>query len=145
MGFVHDRVGARRNDLAVRVLPDGGVRTQQVVIDDHDVGGGRALAHPGDEALVVPRAFGAEAGFRRGGDFAPERQIFGQVLELGAIAGLGAAGPLPDHRKEDPVVRGAGRVVQPIQAMQAQVVRAPLHAGRGERHAEGSRAAPECP
>ena len=35
------------------------------------------------------------------------------------------------------MVRGAGRVVQPIQAMQAQVVRAPFHAGRGKRHAEG--------
>ena len=137
MGLVHNRMGARRNDLAIRVLPDGGVRTQQVMIDDHDVGCRRALAHPGDKAVVVPRAFGAEAGFSCGGHFAPERQIFGQVLELGAIAGLRTAGPLPDDREEHPVVRGAGRLVQPIQAMQAQVVRAPLHAGRGERHAEG--------
>ena len=115
MGFVHDRVGACRDHLAIRVLPDGGVRAQQVVIDDHDVGGRRALAHPGDKAVVVPRAFGAEAGFRRGRNFAPERQIFRQVLELGAIAGLCTG----DHSR---MIAGRlhgprrGRVVQPIQA-----------------------------
>ena len=44
---------------------------------------------------------------------------------------------LPDQREEHALVRGAGRLVQPIEAVQAQVVRAPLHAGRGERHREG--------
>ena len=82
----------------------------------------------------VPRQVSAVAD-----DLAPERQVLGQILELGAIAGLGAA----DHsrmigRKTSCAHRAVRRAVvaELIEAMQAQVVRAPLHAGGGERHAE---------
>ena len=32
-----------------------------------------------------------------GGDLVPERQVLGQIFELGAIAGLGLAAPVVDH------------------------------------------------
>ena len=75
------------------LLPHRGVGAEQVVVDDDDVRFGGALAHAGDEAVVVARALGADAVLGRRGDVAPERQIFGQVLDLGAVAGLGVLAP----------------------------------------------------
>ncbi len=135
MRFVQDEVGARRDHLAEGALSDRRVGAQQVVIDDHHVGCGRLLAHPRHEALVVARAFGAEAGFGGGRDFIPERQILGQVLELGAVASLRPGGPFADDGKKDIVRHGAG-VVQLIEPVQAQIVRTALHVCGSERHVE---------
>ena len=107
--FVEHEVAARRNHLAVGALADRGVGAQQVMVDDDHVGRGRALAHPGHEALVVARAFSAEAGFGGRRHLVPERQILGQILELGAVAGLGPRGPLPDDRQKDVVGRADRR------------------------------------
>ena len=107
-----------------------------MMVDDDDVGRGGALAHPRDEAVVVARALGAEAGVGGRRDVVPEREVLRQILQLGAIAGLGARRPLADDRQEDVVDRRAGAVGELIELVEAQVVRAPLHVGRGERDAE---------
>ena len=78
------------NDLAVGALPHRRVGAQQVMIDDDDVGVGGALPHARDEAVVVARTLGADAVFGAGGDVVPERRVLRQILELGAVAGLGA-------------------------------------------------------
>jgi len=77
MRFVDDRAAARGDDLAVRVLPNGRVRAQKVVVDDDDVGFRGALAHAGDETVVVAGTLGAQT--RVGGcrDLVPERYILG--------------------------------------------------------------------
>src|SRR4051812_18360535 len=134
--FVDDRVAAGRNHFAERVLPHRRVRAQQVVIDDDDVRCRGALTHPRDEAVVVARALGTDAGFRRRGDLAPERQILGKVFEFGPIAGLGPRGPLADDRQEHVLRRRAVPLAQLVQPVQADVVRAPLHVRRGERNVQ---------
>ena len=110
--LVDDRVAAGGNHLAVRVLPHRGVGAEQVMVDDDHVGLGGALAHPRDEAVVVARALGAEAGLRGRRHVVPERQVFRQVLELGAVAGLGARRPLADRSAGSTScdARGAGAV-----------------------------------
>ena len=108
------------------------------MVDDHHVGGRGALPHPRHEAVVESRALGAEAGLRRRRDLVPEGKIFGQILELGAIAGLGPA----DHSRMigRKTSCAAGTLTAPsvsvTELVQAEVVRAPLHVGRGERDAE---------
>ena len=75
-----------------------GVGAEQVVIDDHDVGGGRALAHARDEAVVVlagspsPRQFSLVAAM-----LAQNGTSSGRSVEFGAVAGLGARRPVVDH------------------------------------------------
>ena len=137
MRFVDDRAAAGGDDLAVRVLANRRVRAQQVVVDDDDVGFGGALAHAGDETVVVARTLGAQArvGGRR--DLVPERQILGQIAQLRAIADLGPGGPLADDRQKHIVDRRTGAVVELIELVQAHVVRATLHARGGEGNAEG--------
>ena len=136
--FVEHGVGAGRNHLAEGVLADRRVGAQQMMIHDHEIRGGGALAHARDEALVVPRALGAEAGLGGCGDLVPEGQVLREVLQLGAIAGLGARRPLFDDRKKDVMnYRRAGRAAsQLIHPVQAEIVRAALHVGRGERDPE---------
>ena len=101
--LVQDGVGVRRDHRAVGTLPHGGIGAEQVVVDDDQVGLGGALPHPRHEALVVARALGADAGFDGGRDLIPERQIFRQVFQLGAVAGVGARGPFADDRQKDRV------------------------------------------
>ena len=109
--FVDDRVAAGGNHLAVRALPHRRVGAEQVVVDDDDVGLGGALAHARDEAVVVARALGAEAVFGGRRDVVPERQVLRQILELGAVAGLGLAAPLVDDADEQRLVLGAAEAL----------------------------------
>ena len=51
--LVDDRVAAARDHFAVLALAHGRVGAQQVMVDDHDVGFGGALAHARDEAVLV--------------------------------------------------------------------------------------------
>ena len=138
MRLVDNRRTAAWDDFAEVALPDGGVSAEQVMIDDHDIGLGRALAHLDDEAVAVARTVGADTVLGGRGDVVPERQVLGQVLDFGAIAGFGVCQP----PFEDADVMGLvprsdrGRLAKGLEAMEAQVVSAALHAGRGERHAE---------
>ena len=86
MRFVDDGVTAGRDDFAVRALPHGEVGAEQVVVDDHDVGGCGLLPHPRDEAVVVSRTIRSEAGLCGRRHVVPERQILGKVLELSTVA-----------------------------------------------------------
>src|SRR5204863_1285454 len=101
MRFVDDRIAARGNDFAEGVLSHGQVRAQQVMVDDDHVGRRRALAHARHEAVVVPRTLGAEARFGGRRDFAPERKILRQIVELRPVTGLGSPRPFADDRQKD--------------------------------------------
>ena len=91
MRLVDDRVLAVRDHLAEGALPHRGVRAQQVVIDDDDVGLGGALPHARDEAVVVARTLGADAVLGVAAMSFQNGESSGQVLDLGAVAGLGVA------------------------------------------------------
>ncbi len=141
MRFVHDERRARRNHLAVRARAHRRIGAQQVMVDDHDVRLRRALAHQRDMAIAVARALGAETGVRVGRDLLPQRKVFGQVAQLGAVAGCRGPGPVLNHREED---RSFGRFEESagfrrfkrLKAMEAQVVRAAFHQRRRERDAQ---------
>ena len=107
--LVDDGVAARRNHFAERALPHRGVGAEQVVIDDDDVGLRGALAHLRDEAVVELRAVGADAVLAGRRDLGPEGQILGQVVHLGAVAGLGLTRPLVDALDRDRVFARADR------------------------------------
>ena len=136
MRFVDNRVAASGDDFAEGVLTHGQVGAQQVMIDDNHVGRRRALAHARHEAVVVPRTLGAEARFGGRRDFAPERKILRQIVELRPVTGLGSPRPFADDRQKDVSTDWGGSLVELIEAMQAQIVRAPLHVGRREGDAE---------
>ena len=119
------------------------------MIDNDDVGFSSALPHPGDEAFLVLRAFGADAVLGRRGDILPEREILGQILDLCPVAGLGPAAPLVDDADEQRLVLGPAEtavhlaeagvrrpVTVRVESMQAEVVATPFHVRRGERNAE---------
>ena len=132
MRLVDDRVITVRDHFAVGALAHRGIRAQQVVIDDHHVGLGSLLPHLRDVAVAILRTIVAEAGFRQRRHVVPQRRVFLDLADLGAVAGLGAAPPLVDRRDE---VHRRGRMrAQLIETMQAQVVGPALHVGRGEGH-----------
>jgi len=89
------------------------------MVDDDDVRFGGALPHPRYEAVVIPQAVGAEAGVRRRGNLVPEPDVFRQILQFRAIAGIRATRPFADDRQED-VVRGQPdafiQLIEPVQA-----------------------------
>jgi hypothetical protein len=158
--FVDDEDGSGRNHLAVRALPHRSIRTQQMVIDDHHVGLRRPLPHQRDEAVAVSWAVLPETRVHVGGDLFPERQIFGKIAQLRAIAGRRRARPIVDDRQEHWSFGPFGpfesfvsfgsferserserserfeRLFVDLPAMQAEIVRSPLHDGRGEGDAE---------
>ena len=103
--FVDHERGRRRDHLAVCALAHRRVRTQQVMVDDDDVGFGGALAHASDEAVVVAEAFGAEAGVRLRGHLLPQRHVFRQIAQLRAVARLRLARPRIQHRQQYPIAR----------------------------------------
>ena len=139
VGFVDHHGRARRNHLAVGALPHRGVRAQQVVVDDDHVRFGRPLPHLRDEALLVGGALRADAVLRRRREVVPERQVVGQVLDLGPVPGGGPFDP-PGELVEDAAFgqrQRAGRFrARRLEAVQAEVVAAPLHVRGAEVDAE---------
>ncbi len=136
MRFVENRVAARGNHFTEGVLPQRRVGAQQMVIDDDDVGFGGALPHLGDEAFVVARALGAQTRLGGRGDVVPEREVLRQVFDLSAVARFCARRPLADDRQKDVIRRGPRRLVDLIEPVQAEIVRAALHVGRRKRDVE---------
>jgi hypothetical protein len=135
VSFVEHGTAEGGNDLAERAPSHRRIGTEQVMVDNHHVRGRGALPHAGDEALIELRTFSAEAGISRCRNLVPEGDVLGQILEFGAIARLGAHRPLADHRQED-VVRGRPgdhTLREVTELVEAEVVRAALHVGRGER------------
>src|SRR5437870_2751154 len=98
-----------------------------MMIDDDDIGCRGALAHAGHETLIMAGTFAAEARFGGCRDLVPERQVFGQILDLSAIAGFGPSRPLLDDSEKHAIFyqspRAAtccGTFVQLIETVQAQ-------------------------
>ncbi len=104
--LVHDGVAAVRDHLAEFALTNRGVRAQEVMVHDDHVGLRGALTHPDDETLLKARTLRPDAVLGRRRDVVPERQVFGQILDFGAIAGLGLPGPLVDCLDVEGVARG---------------------------------------
>ncbi len=73
--LVNDGHLALRNHLAERVAAHLRVGAEQVVIDDHHVRLGGALAHARHEAVFVARTLAAETVLGGRGDGRPDRQI----------------------------------------------------------------------
>src|SRR4029450_7195481 len=81
------------------------------------------------------------------GDLLPERKIFGQIAQLGAITRGRLFRPVLNHRQEDMVAEvdqsTAGSrfardgVTIALPSVQTQVVRAPFHESGREGHANG--------
>ncbi len=143
MRFVDDGLTARGNDFAVRAFPDSRIGTEQMVIHDHEIGFGRLLPNPGDEAVLVARARGSETVFGAGGDVGPPRQLLRQVLDLGTVARFRDRGPAFDQREDDVALGiepsgsvSGGGLAQSLEAMQAEIVAAALHIRCREVHAE---------
>ncbi len=95
--LVDDGVAAPRDHFAEVALPDRGVSAEQMVIDDHDIGFGRALPHLDDEAVVVARTLGANAVLTGCRDLVPEGKVLRKILDLGAIASLGVRQPALEY------------------------------------------------
>ena len=80
----------------------------------------RALAHLRHEAFVVARTLGPQTGVGRGRDVVPERDVLGQLRQLGAVARFRAARPVANDGEKHVVARRLEAVVQPIELVQAQ-------------------------
>ena len=119
-----------------------------MVIDDDDVGFGRALAHARDEAVVVARALGAEAvlacvaamsfqnGRSSGRSSISARSPVSVSLRQSSISARGST-----SSRVNPSDCARRALVAALEAVQAQIVAAPLHVGGGERDAERRRGA----
>ncbi len=109
-----------------------------MMVDDDDIGFRGAGSHLGHEAVVEARTLGPDAVLARRGDVGPERQVLGQVFHFGAVARLGVARPLVDQLDDAGVLARVdrGALLQRVEAVEAQVVPASFHIGRGERHAK---------
>ena len=136
VGLVDHQRRALRDHLAEGVVAQRRIGAEQVVVDDDHVRFGGVLPHPRDEAVGVARAGAAGAGLGGGGDLRPERQVVGQLVDLGAIPGLGDLGPGVDQREVHAIDVGAQRrrFLEDLVALQAEVVAAALHARGRERH-----------
>ncbi len=63
------------------------------MIDDHDVRLGGALPHLRDVAVMELRTIRTDAVLGAGRDVVPERQVFRQILDFGAVTGVGRLTP----------------------------------------------------
>ena len=111
------------------LLLDGEVGEEEVVVDDDDVGLERFAAHGGDETVLPVWTGLAEASFGAGVEFGPEGRVFGEGVDLGAVAGFGGLLPLGDvvelvdlFEAGEEGVAGEG-----VELVFAEVVAAALH------------------
>ena len=141
MRLVDDRQRALGNDFTEAALAHRRVRAQQVVVDDDEVRLGGALAHAGDEAVRVLRAFATEALIGGGRHVLPNRRGVRQVLNLATVAGLGDRRPLGNAFHPPPLFwrHGGPRLLQPREAVLAEVVRSPFHVGGADVAPERAR------
>jgi hypothetical protein len=138
MCLIDDRIRAAWDHFAKCAPPHGGIRAEEMVVDDDHVGFGGALPHPHDEAVVVARALGPDAVVGRRRNLVPERQVFRKVFDFRAIARLGLVRPLLEDPDVDGFVERAdrGTLAEGLESVEAEIVAAALHAGRLERDAE---------
>ena len=86
-------------------------------------------AHGGDETRLSIGAGLAEADFGAGVEFGPEGGVLGELVDLGAVAGFGAAFPLQDGVELLDVVEAGedGVVAEGVELLFADVIGAALH------------------
>jgi hypothetical protein len=140
--LVDHRVMAGGNDFAVGALPYRRVSAEEMMIDDDQIRFGCALAHARDETVVIAGTFAADAVLTGRSNVFPEREILRQILQFGAIAGLGLRSPLVDQpnidgfiARESQRLRGAS-LLEGFEPVKAQVISSTLHVGRRERNAK---------
>ena len=100
-----------------------------MVVDDDQVGFGRALVHPGDEAALELRALLARAGLATGVYLPPEIARVGKVLEFRAVARLGMLFPAANlgielHFRE---AREHRLLLEVVKLLPAKIILTPLH------------------
>src|SRR5437762_2215488 len=100
MGLVEDdRCSFRKNACvrgACRLLFDGEVSEEEMVVDDDEVALDGPAAHLRDEAALEVRAGLAQARLSSGIEFGPERRRLRQNGQLSTVAGLGGLFPFGD-------------------------------------------------
>ena len=111
------------------------VGEEQVVVDDHDVAGVRALVHQGEEAAVELLALLAGAKIAARVHFGPGAARFRQLLDLRAVAEFGGLLPGLDHLEiGDFFQAGQHRfAVGIVDLLPAGVVVAALHVADAQR------------
>ena len=95
MGLVKDhRIGAGQQLRRRAVSAQGGIGKEQMMINHHQIRFLGLLAGLHQGAFLVVGAVGAQAVVCGTGDPGPYRRVFGNLLQLGDVAGLGAPGPV---------------------------------------------------
>ena len=116
------------------LLLDGEVGEEEVVVDDDEVGLEGFAAHFGDEAALPVGAGLAEAGLGAGVELVPEGGVFGELVDLGAVAGGGGALPVRDVMELGDFVEAVEQrgVAQGVELVAAEVVGAAFHVADAE-------------
>ena len=78
---------------------DRQIGTEQMMIDDDDVAFRCPPAHLGDEAAIELLALCSNAAIGAGIEFRPQRAVFRQLRQFGAIARLGCLLPVVNNSK----------------------------------------------
>jgi hypothetical protein len=126
--FVEDHRIRSGKQLADRVLAQGQIGAEQVMVHDHDVGGQRLAPRTKHEAPLDVRAFLPEAVVTGRGRMDPCGVFFGQAGALGPVAGRAGLGEHPDasERCRDFRIGKAAVDELPLEMMVADVVGATL-------------------
>ena len=139
MGLVEDHRACGRQHACIcrcaRLQPDRHVGEEQVVVHDDDVRLQRFAPHRGDEAAFPVGTGLPQAGLAAGVELGPERGVFGQRIDLRAVAGCGGLLPLRNGVElRDLFEPGEQRgIAQRVELVLAQVVGAALHVADLER------------
>src|SRR5215475_14793260 len=96
MGFVEDDSRIFRKNAAEIILFQGKIGEEEMVIDDDNVSFACSTLHRSQEALLELRALLPGAGVAARVDARPQFGIVGKKTELGAVAGFGKLGPVPN-------------------------------------------------
>src|SRR5215472_4461306 len=100
-----------------------------MMVDDDDLSFLRLATHPSHEALLEVIATGPDPRLARGCDLTPRGRVFGQIGQLGAVAGLRALGP-GDDAGELCATRVFSDETGLLETSKTDVVREPLHQRR---------------
>ncbi len=145
--LVEDHGVAGGQQLGDALVAQRDVGEKQVMVDHHHVGRERVLARAHHEAVLVVRAFLAEAVFARRRGVLPDRRVLGHVGEVGAVARDRGGGEMLDQPQPRSIVaRGEPAfAARPLEPVQAYIIGAALqqrrHRARGDRVAHGRQVA----
>jgi hypothetical protein len=137
MGFVNDEAVRAGEDLPESLILEREVGTQQMVVNHHQVGFLSPTPRRKHVAAIPLGAPLAEAIVCRGRDPGPDRGIL-RNGQLGDVAARSPDFPVPHLRQHGTQDRVPEPLLEGIrQAMQAQVIRAPLEQADARGNPEG--------